>query len=113
MTGHGELATVVGSYTDQYEWGGEEGRHQYTLEFEKHGRVSWYDEDKLTLVEKSKFLGDFESKFPTKEEMIALLEGSLEYVKACDSQSDFDHALGRWQLFLSKAPPIYDENGSL
>lgn len=50
---------------------------------------------------------------PTKSEMIKLLEESLEYVKTCDSSSDFDHELARWQLFLSKAAPIYDKNGSL
>lgn len=53
MTGHGELAVVVGSYKDQYSWGNEADRKVYTLEFEKHGRVSWYDEEYLTLVEKA------------------------------------------------------------
>jgi hypothetical protein len=55
----------------------------------------------------------FEYWTPTKQEMITLLEESLEYVKKADSRSDFDHELGRWQLFLSKAAPIYDKNGSL
>lgn len=58
-------------------------------------------------------MSQFEYWTPTKGEMIELLEKSLEYVKNCDSRSDFDHELGRWQLFLSKAAPIYDENGSL
>jgi hypothetical protein len=56
---------------------------------------------------------DFDNSYPSKDEMISLLEGSLEYVKRCDSISDFDHCLGKWQIFLSKCPPIYDENGSL
>lgn len=56
---------------------------------------------------------DFENHLPSKEEMVHILEESLEYVKKCDCHSDFDHELGRWQLFLSKCPPIYDENGSL
>lgn len=52
--GYGELAIVVGSYTDQYAWGGKDGRKRYTLQFEKHGKMSWYDEKYLTLVEKYK-----------------------------------------------------------
>jgi hypothetical protein len=49
MVGHGEVATVVGSYTDQFpSWGGAHGRKIYTLEFEDHGKISWYDEKYLT-----------------------------------------------------------------
>lgn len=59
------------------------------------------------------YLGNFEYWTPTKDEMVRMLENSLEYVKGCDSRSDFDHELGRWQLFLSKAAPIYDKDGSL
>lgn len=46
MTGHGELALIVGSYRDQFGYG---DKDQYTLLF-NHNRISWYDEDKLTLV---------------------------------------------------------------
>lgn len=51
--GHGELAVIVGSYYDQY-GGGKADHEQYTLVFKKHGRVSWYDGDKLTLVEENR-----------------------------------------------------------
>lgn len=56
---------------------------------------------------------DFERSYPDKPEMITMLKASLEYVRSCDSHSDFDWELGRWQRFLSKCPLIIDEDGSL
>lgn len=55
--GHeGEEAIVVGSYTDQYSWGGKDGRKEYTLMVQypggHWGQCSWWEEDLLTLVKK-------------------------------------------------------------
>lgn len=49
----GVEAIVIGSYTDQY-GGIERGEHNYTLHLKGHGRVSWYYESQLTLIEKNR-----------------------------------------------------------
>lgn len=54
QTGAGENAVVLGSYYDQF-GGGKAERSQYSLLFEKHGMVSWYDEEDLTLTEPGRF----------------------------------------------------------
>lgn len=51
--GAGERAVVCGSYYDQY-GGGAREREQYSLLFKKHGRVSWYDGDKLKLIHENR-----------------------------------------------------------
>ncbi len=51
-TGHGERAQVVGSYKDQFD-GGRREASIYTLRFKRHGKISWYEEKDLTLIEKA------------------------------------------------------------
>lgn len=48
----GVEAIVIGSFTDQC--GGERDDHSYTIHIKGHGRVSWYYENQLTLIEKNR-----------------------------------------------------------
>lgn len=51
---------VMGSYRDQY---GNGERNLYTVDVEKHGETSWYNEDQLTLIEADDDLRKVESAF--------------------------------------------------
>lgn len=42
-----DTATVVGTYASKY--GGADNR-SYILNFDKHGRISWFDEDVITAI---------------------------------------------------------------
>lgn len=49
FSGKGEMALVIGSYSDQY---GGEDVDSYTLYFQRGGECSWYLEHQLSLIEK-------------------------------------------------------------
>jgi hypothetical protein len=68
-----EEAIVVGSYADQY---GGHDHHTFTLWIKDHGRVSWYDREHLTLIERGRddLLQEWEAAAEAKRKMMSDLD---------------------------------------
>lgn len=72
-------AIVMGSYQDQYGGGpSKEGHTQYTLLFRNGGKVSWYYELQLTLIEKDR--NDLASQWIAEAEEEKKQKSDLDWI---------------------------------
>lgn len=69
-------AIVIGSYKDQY--GGGEESPSYTIHIKGRGRVSWYYESQLTLIEKGRL--DLIDQWKKEESELGELHGDLDWI---------------------------------
>jgi hypothetical protein len=70
-------AIVIASYHEQF-GGGEDQKQSYTLHLKGRGRVSWYDEHQLTLIETGRH--DKLAKWEAEEAAEATLKSSHDWI---------------------------------
>jgi len=106
-------AIVIGSYKDQY-GGSDTDSIQYTLFIKDYGRISWFYETLLTLIEKNridlleKWEFDKNEEVKTKSNLDWIFENSEEVIKnpmGCSIES-LANCLGLTNLWGSKGEGI-------